>query len=138
MGTFFRKNLHEYPIRFSVLMYILHKILFIFPNISPFNKERTFLMRILAKFQSDSPLTAEKTRRELLLALDEAGRRRDEALRHFDLVSDDNMIVSAVHRLEAAAAQYSALLKQAKEMGIRRTFQEAEAMKKESPPQPEL
>lgn len=72
-------------------------------------------------------------RREFLLALDEAGRRRDEALRYFESVADDGLIVSAIHELESAAAQYNALLRQAKQMGIRRTFWEAEAMKKEYP-----
>ena len=67
----------------------------------------------------------------LLLALDEAGRRRDDALKAFDRISDPALITSAVHRLEAAAAEYGALLREAKQLGIRRTFAEAEAMKKE-------
>ena len=73
---------------------------------------------------------AGKTRLELLHAIDEAARRRDEAPRYFDSIEDDALIVSAVHELESAAARYSALLRQAKEAGIRRTFQEAEAMKR--------
>jgi len=77
--------------------------------------------------------TAPDERRELLLALDEAGRRRDAALRYFDSIEDDHLIVSAVHELESAAAQYTALLRQAKNAGIRRTFLEAQAMKRECP-----
>ena len=74
--------------------------------------------------------SAGNARLELLRAIDEAGRRRDEALRRFDTMEDDALIVSAVHELESAAARYSALLRQAKEAGIRRTFFEAEAMKR--------
>ena len=72
----------------------------------------------------------ESARLELLRAIDEAGRRRDEALRYFETAGDDVLIVSAIHELESASARYSALLRQAKEAGIRRTFPEAEAMKR--------
>ena len=78
-----------------------------------------------------APKTKSDPRLELLRALDEAGRCRDDALRRFDRLTDDGMIHAAVHELEAAAARYSSLLRQAKRMGVRRTFPEAEEMKRQ-------
>ena len=108
------------------------KIHFTFRIWAHLNNERTDHMGILTMAKKRRR-TAPDERRELLLALDEAGRRRDAALRYFDSIEDDHLIVSAVHELESAAAQYTALLRQAKNAGIRRTFLEAQAMKRECP-----
>lgn len=90
-------------------------------------------MDTTAKIRPFSRRPPPDERLSLLLALDEAGQRRDDALKAFDRISDPALITSAVHRLEAAAAEYGALLREAKQLGIRRTFAEAEAMKKEHP-----
>lgn len=71
--------------------------------------------------------------RELLFDLDAAACRLQEARRYFDAVSDEALVVSAIHELESASARYRALLKEARELHLSRPFWEAEAMARELP-----
>lgn len=75
--------------------------------------------------------SVQQSRKELLLDLDAAAIRLQEATRYFDAVSDEALVVSAIHELESASARYRALLKQARELQLSRPFWEAQAMARE-------
>ena len=77
--------------------------------------------------------SVQQSRKELLLDLDAAAMRLQEAVRYFDAVSDEALVVSAIHELESASARYRALLKQARELQLSRPFWEDQAMARELP-----
>ena len=66
--------------------------------------------------------SVQQSRKELLFDLDAAAIRLQEAVRYFDAVSDEALVVSAIHELESASARYRALLKQARELQLSRPF----------------
>ena len=48
--------------------------------------------------------SVQQSRKELLFDLDAAAIRLQEAVRYFDAVSDEALVVSAIHELESASA----------------------------------
>lgn len=93
-----------------------------------------FLSRLSCFFRrrpSDEERQRGEERAALLAALDEAALRKEAAERCFNAVAEDELVISAVYEMEAAAAHYRALLCKARQAGLRREYWEAEKMRRE-------